>query len=169
MFDRFIWVARRLQKPLSHGPLAGSVSATTFGADTVTIEEEKESTMSNINSRQVSTRVRRAIVGLGLSLGLGLLATTVQADEGRWSSWRGFDSELVSVSFSQVERDTWTWKFRNDGGQTITYMKFQYTDKDGSHSDVLPVDLKPHAVHGGWASFTASSNPTIRILELKRK
>lgn len=113
--------------------------------------------------------LKSSLCGLGFVLALGGSAPSAQADDGHWSSWRSFDSEEVSVSFNQVKRDTWTWKFRNDGNRTITYMKFQYTDKDGTHSDLLPIDLKPRAAHGGWTSFTASSNPSIRILELKRQ
>jgi hypothetical protein len=48
-------------------------------------------------------------------------------------------------------------------------MQFEYTDKDGTHPDVLPMNLKPGEVFGGWAAFTASSNPTIRILKITKK
>ena len=113
--------------------------------------------------------IKAIVFSVGLALTIGASAPSALADEGQWSSWRSFDSEEVSVSFNQVKRDTWTWKFRNDGNRTITYMKFQYTDKDGTHSDLLPANLKPKAVHGGWTSFTASSNPSIRILEMKRQ
>lgn len=85
-----------------------------------------------------------------------------------WSPWYGIGND-VSVSVCQVSSDTWTWKFRNDGSTTITYMTFGYTDKDGDHPDILPGSLRPGAVIGGWAAFTASSRPTrIWIKEIQR-
>lgn len=111
-------------------------------------------------------------VKYALATALFVLPTAVappSSAEENWSTWRSFVGENVSVSFSQVNRETWTWKFRNDGGTAITYMAFQYADKDGSHNDVLPFTLQPGQAFGGWAAFTASSNPTIRIVKITRK
>ncbi len=84
-----------------------------------------------------------------------------------WSPWQRFNGGApVSVSFTQVNRDTWTWKFRNDGARPIVLLKFQYTDRDGTHADILPGDLQPGQVFGGWAAFTASSSPTIRLTQI---
>ena len=100
-------------------------------------------------------------------LSIGLCSRTAHAD----TQWSGFQSvgSGVSVSFAQVNRDTWTWKFRNDEDTTITYMDFKYTDSKGDHKDTLPGSLGPHKVFGGWAAFTASSRPTIEISKIKRK
>lgn len=100
-----------------------------------------------------------------------LSISTLQAGawSGDWSSWE-YVSNQVSVSYSQVQRDTWTWKFRNESATTtITYLSFKYWDKDGEHSDVLPGSLRPGEAFGGWAAFTASSRPTIVIKEIERK
>jgi hypothetical protein len=106
-----------------------------------------------------------------LTLFLGMLSISTleaRAWSGDWSTW-DYLSNQVSVSYNQVQRDTWTWKFRNEGVTTIKYMSFKYWDKDGEHRDVLPGSLRPGEVFGGWAAFTASSRPTIVITEIERK
>jgi hypothetical protein len=86
-----------------------------------------------------------------------------------WSRWEPFANGAdVSVSVSRVNKDTWTWRFRNDGPRTITFMTFEYSDKDGTHKDVLPGNLAPHAVFGGWSAFTASSSPHVHLTKVKR-
>src|SRR5689334_21354338 len=92
---------------------------------------------------------------------LSLMSTSAKADA-HWSQWE-YIGNGVSVSFTQVTRDTWTWKFRNDEGATIRYMEFNYIDSQGTHPDILPVDVKPGAAFGGWAAFTSSTRPTIVI------
>ena len=101
---------------------------------------------------------------------LGMLSVpTLQARVGDWSTWDNLSNE-VSVSYNQVQRDTWTWKFRNESAvSTITYMTFKYWDKDGEHRDVFPGRLRPGEVFGGWSAFTASSRPTIAITAIERK
>ena len=83
----------------------------------------------------------------------------------------------VSVSFVRVNGSTYTWKFRNDGYNSIKYMKFtySYTDADTyqykTDVDFLPGSLNPGQVIGGWAAFTANSRlqPTIHIVEIDRE
>lgn len=92
--------------------------------------------------------------------------------------WTYFQSvgNNVSISFATVTHTTYTWKFRNDGRNKITFLKFTYTyfDVDSGQSktdtDYLPGSLKPGEVIGGWAAFTAPtrSQPTIRIVEITR-
>jgi len=90
-----------------------------------------------------------------------------QAQQSNWSAWQPCGNS-VSVSFSQVAgTSTWTWKFRNDGTQAITYMDFYYTDNTGQNTDVLPGSLNPGDVIGGWAAFTANSRPTIQIKSIQ--
>jgi hypothetical protein len=104
------------------------------------------------------------------ALALPILLVSALAFAGNWSMWQSFSNNAgVSVSFSDVDSETYTWRFRNDGERTITFLSFEYTDKDGTHSDVLPGDLAPHAIFGGWAAFTASSRPTIRLLKVTRQ
>lgn len=99
------------------------------------------------------------------------LMLSVSAFGQSWSPWQSLGSG-VSISVSQVNHTTWTWKFRNDGPGTITYMEFAYTDSEGDHKgglNVLPTSLKQGEVHGGWTSFTASSLPQVRIVKIERK
>ena len=106
------------------------------------------------------------------TLFLGMLSIStlqVRAGSGDWSTW-DYLSNQVSVSYNQVQRDTWTWKFRNESADTtITYMSFKYRDKDGEHTDVFPGRLRPGEAFGGWSAFTASSRPTIVITAIERK
>jgi hypothetical protein len=74
----------------------------------------------------------------------------------------------VSVSIAQVDSATWTWKFRNDGDDTITYMDFWYTDITGKNYDVFPFPLQPGTAFGGWGTFTAASSPTIQLKTVQR-
>ena len=85
-----------------------------------------------------------------------------------WTAWKDI-GEKISVSFTQVNKSTWTWKFRNDGETTVTYMDFNYTDTKGTHPDVFPGTLAPHKAFGGWAAFTAESKPEIKIKKITRK
>ena len=124
--------------------------------------------MKTLSATSAFPAFSRIFVGAALALALGSVATETKADTGEWSRWRSFDRAHVSVSFLQVNRNTFTWKFRNDGASTITYMKFEYEDNDGTHVDFLPGSLRPNAAIGGWAAFTAVSMPTIRLVEVTR-
>ncbi len=89
-----------------------------------------------------------------------------------WSIGNG-----VSVSFARVDNGTYTWKFRNDGYNKITYMKFTYSYIDSNtgmfqtQTDFLPGSLRPGEVIGGWTAFTANSRsqPTIMIRDITRE
>ena len=96
----------------------------------------------------------------------GLLSLSACASH--WSSWSSI-GEDVSVSYTQLSRGTWTWKFRNDGSTSITFMTFTYADASGEHPGVLPGSLQPGIVYGGWGAYSASSPPIISIKEIKRK
>jgi hypothetical protein len=108
------------------------------------------------------TRFSLSAVLVGLFLNILPLTVPLRAQDGNWSTWQSC-GDNVSVSFDQVNSSTWTWKFRNDGTQTITYMDFNYTDNAGQHYDVMPGSLQPGQVIGGWAAFTAASVPTIQL------
>jgi hypothetical protein len=86
------------------------------------------------------------------------------------SDWSAYEylGNGVSVSYCQVNNTTWTWKFRNDGDTTITYMSFEYVDTRGSHSDVIPSNISPGGSSGGWSVYTAYSKPDIRIKSVSR-
>jgi hypothetical protein len=99
---------------------------------------------------------------------LTVFPTAARAQQSNWSAWQPC-GDSVSVSFAQVAgTSTWTWKFRNDGPQAITFMDFYYTDNTGQNTDVLPGSLNPGGVIGGWAAFTANSVPTILIKSIQR-
>ena len=105
----------------------------------------------------------------GLFTGLALFTGIYQAAAQNWSEWQSFGSSVnVSVSFAQVPGNTlWTWRFRNDGAVAVTYMDFNYSDDTGQHKDTFPGTLNPGQILGGWAAFTASSNPTITITKIQ--
>jgi len=95
----------------------------------------------------------------------GLLSLSACASN--WSVWSSIGDD-VSLSYTRLNKETWTWRFRNDGSTAITFMTFTYTDANGEHSNVLPGSLQPGAVYGGWGAYAASSPPNIVIKEIKR-
>lgn len=111
--------------------------------------------------------MRTATWSLVCTLATPLLVKVVHASNfGPYS----YLSNEVSVSYAQISRDTWTWKFLNNSNTTtVTSMTFQYTDTKGQHQGVLPGSLKPRASSGGVSAFTASSRPTITIKAIKRE
>lgn len=112
-------------------------------------------------------RVPLAAVVTAMLFVFTVCPVAVPAQQNNWSPWQPCGNS-VPVSFVQVAGlTTWTWKFRNDGAQTITYMDFYYTDNTGKYTDVLPGSLKPGAVIGGWTAFTANSAPTIQIKSIQ--
>lgn len=94
--------------------------------------------------------------------------SSAQAGESGWSTYERIGYGL-SVSYCRVDRETWTWKFRNDENTTVNYLRFKYIDSEGEHADTLPVDLEPYQAVGGWTAFTASSRPIIRVTQIKRQ
>ena len=106
----------------------------------------------------VATRYWSLIVAI-----LALAGVTTAQAEDKWSSFEDI-GQGVSVSYCQVSKTMWTWKFRNDQQTTITYLAFTYSDKDGAHRDIFPGSLAGGKAFGGWAAFTASSRPTIRTV-----
>ena len=87
---------------------------------------------------------------------------------GDWQPWQSAGNG-VSVSFKQVNKDTWTWRFRNDAASTITFLEFSYDD-NGPHTDVLPATLASGESFGGWSAFTASSpRINLRLTKVKRE
>jgi hypothetical protein len=106
---------------------------------------------------------------------VAILAAAASAYADNWS-WFYSLTNNVSVSFAPVNGNTYTWKFRNDGYDTIHYMEFSYSYIDANtglyktDTDVLPGSLRPGQVFGGWAAFTAVSRtqPTIRITKIDR-
>jgi len=108
-------------------------------------------------------------------LALAILAAAGSAYATNWSMFYVLNNN-VSVSFAPVDGTTYTWKFRNDGYNTITYMEFTYTYMDANtyqyktEKDVLPGTLRPGEVFGGWSAFTAvsRSQPVITITKINR-
>jgi hypothetical protein len=112
------------------------------------------------NLGEVTLRYLIIAVTLCGSLSLSACATY-------WSAWSSIGDD-VSLSYARLTKETWTWKFRNDGSTVITFMTFTYTDADGEHPNALPGSLPPGAVYGGWGAYAASSPPSIVIKEIKR-
>jgi hypothetical protein len=111
----------------------------------------------------VSQSRRLLLVVLGAVLFCGWQVPSARADS-TWSTWQSFGNG-VSVSFKQVDRAIWTWKFRNDDEfRTITSMSFNVSDDSGAHGDSLPGILRPGNVFGGWAAFTADATVPERIV-----
>jgi hypothetical protein len=96
----------------------------------------------------------------------GLLSSCASPTD--WREWSSIGDD-VSLSYSQLTKQTWTWRFRNDGSTAITFMTFTYTDVDGEHPDVLHGSLAPGKVYGGWGAYAASSRPMIVIKEIQRE
>ena len=69
----------------------------------------------------------------------------------------------------------YTWRFRNDSYNKVTFMRFHYwgtcDGEDAGANDVLPGNLAPNGIFGGWAAFTAvtSSPPTFTVTEIERE
>jgi hypothetical protein len=121
-----------------------------------------------MNTTNASSKNLRTI-GLSLVLALAaFLPNRLRADV-YWGNWQPIGYN-VSVSVALVPgTSTWTWKFRNDGVFTITYLDFNYTDSTGTHYDVLPVPLAQGQAFGGWGSFTSSSYPIIQIKTIQTR
>ena len=105
-----------------------------------------------------------------------LLGAIGSAYADNWGIFRSLGGN-VSVSFAPVDNTTYTWKFRNDGIDTITYMDFRYSYIDAqtgayeTQTDVFPGSLGPGQVFGGWAAFSAKSRsePSIAITNIRRQ
>jgi hypothetical protein len=118
-------------------------------------------------------KVRSALLFLCL---LSFCGGVVAADR-RHAPWRdiGYDVSVRVWPLTGI-KNTWSWDFRNDGADTITSMKFSYVARspDGStftRNDVVPGDLRPGQMIGGWIAFMteSTSEPTIVIKEVKRR
>ena len=119
--------------------------------------------------------MKRRFITVAVAVAAIVAATAnMKADE--WSSFWPV-SNNVSVSFVRVDSSTYAWRFRNDGYNTIKYMKYTYsyfdtgTGQYRTDVDYFPGTLAPGRVFGGWAAFSANtrSRPTIRILEIERE
>jgi len=106
---------------------------------------------------------------------VAILAAAASAYATNWSPFYSVTNN-VSASFAPVDATTYTWKFRNDGLTTITYMEFTYSYVDANTGlyktgkDVLPGTLRSGEVFGGWSAFTAvsRSQPLITITKINR-
>jgi hypothetical protein len=111
---------------------------------------------------------KRLLFGLaGIVVLLGMCAVPARAQDAKWTPWHSVQCPKLgcslSVSFSQVvNTNTWTWKFRNDGTQSV-YIQFEYTYIDADSGrltttpDMFPKALAPGEVWGGWATYTANT------------
>jgi hypothetical protein len=112
----------------------------------------------------------------GYLVAVAVLGAAASASASDWSMFRPAGNG-VSVSFAAVDRTTYTWKFRNDGDNTIKYMEFTYSYVNAetglyqTDKDVLPVPLGAAKVFGGWAAFTSTSRrpPAIQITKIQRE
>jgi hypothetical protein len=98
---------------------------------------------------------------------VGMSSVPAEAQDAKWTPWHSVDCPKLgcnlSVSFSQVvNTNTWTWKFRNDGTQSV-YIQFEYTYIDADSGqltkqpDMFPKALAPGEAWGGWATYTANA------------
>lgn len=91
------------------------------------------------------------------------LVLSAAAAQAQWTQWVSFGNSGLSIRWSQVNRDTCTWAFRNDTSRTLEIMNFNIDDTNADtgaaeHStDVLPT-LRPGQALGGWTAFSASAN-----------
>jgi hypothetical protein len=95
---------------------------------------------------------------------IGISAAPVRAQVAKWTPWKTVNCPKMgcslSVSFSEVNPTTYSWKFRNDGTQSV-YIQFKYTYVDAdskqltTQPDMFPKALGPGEVWGGWATYTA--------------
>jgi hypothetical protein len=111
---------------------------------------------------------KRLLIGFVAILAMvGMVSVPAGAQDAKWTPWRSVDCPKLgcnlSVSFSQVvNTNTWTWKFRNDGTQSV-YIQFEYTYIDADSGrltttpDMFPKALAPGEVWGGWATYTANT------------
>jgi hypothetical protein len=91
------------------------------------------------------------------------------AQSGCSGPWQTIGSN-VSVTFTQVTRENWTWCLRNDALRRLVYLKFGYTDTKGDHEDLLPYGLDQGKAIGGWAAYMSSGRPSrMWIIEIKFK
>jgi hypothetical protein len=109
---------------------------------------------------------KRLLFGFAAILALvGMSSVPAGAQDAKWTPWHSVDCPKLgcnlSVSFSQVvNTNTWTWKFRNDGTQSV-YIQFEYTYIDADSGqltttpDMFPKALAHGEVWGGWATYTA--------------
>ncbi|HEY2943730.1 MAG TPA: hypothetical protein VGN09_14955 [Vicinamibacteria bacterium] len=118
-------------------------------------------------------KVRSALLFLSVLTFCGGVA----AADRRHAPWRDIGHE-VSVRVWPVTgiKDTWSWDFRNDGVEAIRYLEFRYVARsaDGAtliRTDVVPRELRPGQVVGGWMAFMAesTSEPTIAIKEVNKR
>ncbi len=113
------------------------------------------------------SKIAKMMVGMALA-GVVLAAAAPTADAAGYGPWISLGSG-VSVRFMNIGPGQ-TWMFRNDGPKSIVLLRFTYTDRKGTHPDVLPVTLKPGQGFGGWGSFLSTGRVTrMQIREIKRK
>jgi len=109
---------------------------------------------------------KTAMMIAGMAVAGALLCTAAEAAS--YGPWYNLGSG-VSVRFANVGSGQ-TWQFRNNGPKSIVLLRFTYTDRKGTHPDVLPVTLKVGQGFGGWGSFLSTGKVTrLQIREIKRK
>jgi hypothetical protein len=95
--------------------------------------------------------------------------SSLSARASEWSAWSSIGDD-VSLSYTQLTKETWTWRFRNDGSTAITFMTFTYTDADGEHPGVLPGSLEPGMVDPGSDSSKETSGlwrpPAVKVISI---
>jgi len=104
------------------------------------------------------------------AIALLLLTGSLTAHAGDWGQWEPFGTTGISIRWSQVNRSTCTWAFRNDSNRTLKTLNFNITDINAdtgqaeSSSDLLPYPLRPGQSVGGWTAFSASAScGTVRL------
>ncbi len=91
------------------------------------------------------------------------LFSALAARADNWTQWVPFGNSGLSIRWSQVNRDTCTWAFRNDTKRTLAIMNFNIVDTNADTgvaehtTDVLPT-LQPGQALGGWTAFSATAN-----------
>ena len=98
-----------------------------------------------------------------LFITLTLLAGIHQAVAQNWDNWHPLGNNAVRQLCTSSRQHLLDLEVSKYCTATITYMDFYITDSTGQHTDVLPGNLAPGAIIGGWAAFTAVSPPTILV------
>lgn len=79
-------------------------------------------------------------------------------DSSQWTPWARAATD-VQVSFFGLSSGRATWKFKNDGKETIKYINFEWNDRDGQHYSQDPWPIKPGQVDGGWIHADSGVRP----------
>lgn len=100
------------------------------------------------------------------------LSAAMLAQGASWGAWQSYGSNgVVQISFARVNATTMTWKFRNGSANcTLKPFNFRYTYTDAdtgqftAQNDIMPENLGPGQVLGGWTAFSANTRGGVEVM-----